>query len=378
MNIPKYNIDEAPANKGAPLLNSDKKSVSFDVHGSYKWALNASAELRKYIPKIVLTEYKLTSSSQARALKLGIAQAAESKLGSTVAGAQLGGNTLTAFGVNPGIAKLVGAGVGLLASTQINGKNVVGALTGFQNKTPYKDLYAGELTGFTYTLPYLHTDNMISSAIGAWQGVDAGAAANMVQKGVTAVGKSLGTIVGAATTAGVGALANTYETARAVGDMSLSLSEPGIAKETIKAFTPSQNGDTLTVTFYLFNTQEFKDIRDNWDFLFTLTYQNLPNRRSLNLMDPPCIYSVEVPGYKRFPAAVIEGLQVTNVGTTRLVNIDTGEVTSVVNSSSVKIIPEAYKVTMTIRSLVMNSRNIFYYMNSTADSPKVNIIEEEK
>jgi hypothetical protein len=78
-------------------------------------------------------------------------------------------------------------------------------------------------------------------------------------------------------------------------------------------------------------------------------------------MDPPCVYSVNVPGYKNFPIAVLEDYKVTNEGTTRIVNLDNGNIIEPGQANDrAKLIPEAYKVTLTLKCLLMNSRNIFY------------------
>jgi len=48
-----------------------------------------------------------------------------------------------------------------------------------------------------------------------------------------------------------------------------------------------------------------------------------------------------------------------------MVDITTGEVVSAysaLTNSNVKIIPEAYKVTISLQSLFINARNLFYYM----------------
>jgi len=63
-------------------------------------------------------------------------------------------------------------------------------------------------------------------------------------------------------------------------------------------------------------------------------------------------------------------LKVTNEGTTRLINMNTGDMVTIVDDN-VKMIPEAYKVTMTLRSLLSNTRNLFY--NSYNNSSKINV-----
>jgi hypothetical protein len=221
---------------------------------------------------------------------------------------------------------------------------------------------------------------MIASNIGTWNKVEESKTMQQLAKGAGAVGNAIAGDIGKAIAGYLGKEAkDIYEGASAINQAYLELTNPGVSKESVKAFAPSEIGDTLTTSFYLFNTQKQQDIQDNWNFLWTLTYQNLPNRKSINLMDPPCIYSVEVPGFKRFPWAVITGLKVQNVGTTRLIDITTGEIASVAqaaNNTNIKIIPEVYKVTITIQSLFMNSRNLFYYMKDGNISTKINVKDD--
>ena len=353
----------------APVLPTDK----WKVHGEYNWALNLGSntdDVRKYVPYIHLKEYNLTSSSQLNAYRLFISQLqAELNVANftgPISNSFL--NNLIAQGIIPG----TGQGDVYLGP---NNENKVGS---FSQNSPYYGLYQGKETGNEYYLPYLNPQSMTSN-LGSWKSIDgkdlaksmSGAAPTAIAgiplggpfettiKIVKALGADLGNVATAAELASK--LAGT----------------PGITKETIKAFTPNETGDTITTTFYLFNTQSAEDIKRNWEFLFTLTYQNLPNRKSLVRMDPPCIYTVEVPGFKRFPVAVISALKVDNVGTTRLVDITNGEMMPVedaANNLNVKIVPEAYKVTLTIQSLLINSRNLFYYGKNGPEGAKIQVI----
>jgi hypothetical protein len=366
MPAPTYNndIDKFPVNNGAPTLNASKADLNYNVHGDYAWALNASNSLRSFVPRIELKEYKVTSSAQLTQLKLSLAQNLSTVGSRLVFGAQIGNKLSTGY-----IGSIAVAGIAAITNTT--------TLLGFNANDPYEGLYQGDLTGFNYVLPYLSPDNMIASNIGTWNKVEESRTIQQLAKGAGAVGNAIAGDVGKTIAGYLGKeVKDIYEGASAINQAYLELTNPGVSKESVKAFAPSEIGDTLTTSFYLFNTQKQQDIQDNWNFLWTLTYQNLPNRKSINLMDPPCIYSVEVPGFKRFPWAVITGLKVQNVGTTRLIDITTGEIASVAqaaNNANIKIIPEVYKVTINIQSLFMNSRNLFYYMKDGNTSTKINV-----
>lgn len=414
-NTTPFNVTAKPTNGGAPLLTPNGTG-NFDVHGTFPWALNATPNLRKYVPKIVLTEYKVTSSAAARALKLMLAQGSESPLARASVGGAIGSTVGGAIGVAAGAGgatagAAAGAAVGALfggvgaipgaiiggiiggVGSSIGGQVVGGAvgaaagalgpnygdLTGFTNDSPYYGLYEGKPTGFTYDIPYLNVDSNMATMNGKWAAVTGEESSRLLATGGKALGGqlggSLGSLIGGL--AG-GAAAKTFNDAASIGAADLAFRNPGVSKESVKAYSPVDEGEKIKVSFYLYNTENVADIKKNWDFLFTLSYQNLPNRRSLNLMDPPSLYSVEVPNFKYFPAAVISSVQVANVGTTRMVDITTGEIvpTYAGNNSSVKIIPEAYLVTIDIQCLIMNSRNLFYYINDASVNNKITVIEK--
>jgi len=388
-----YRTCSTPTRGGAPILNADSQGnpdqpVAFNVHDTYAWALNGSAALKSYVPKIELTEFKLTSSSVAQALQLSIAQ----NTTNPVARAAFGANAGQAIGAIGGAAAglVTGGPLGAVAGATAGaaGGGILGAglatatdftsLFGFSANNPYKGLYVGNPTKFTYTLPYLSPDNMVATSIGTWSAVEEGKGAALITNAAKAAGHAAFGKLGSALAGKVaGGLEEGLKDATAINDAILMLSEPGVSKEKIKIFTPSEQGDSVTTTFYLFNTESVQDIVNNWYFLFTLTYQNLPNRRSINLMDPPCMYTVTVPGYKYLPVAYIDSMKVQNIGTTRLVDITTGNVSTVSDAavnSNVKIIPEAYKVTIKLQSVFMNSQNLFYYAANQSIS-KVSVFE---
>ena len=347
---------------GAPVIQTG----TWDVHGEYNWALNLgvnNGDIRNYIPRIELVEYDLTSSSQLNAYKLFLSQA-QDQLDIAVVG-QPNTNTVTS-----NLASFINNGVlpNGAPDKYLGPNNGVAQPGGFSNTDPYYGLYQGKPTDNKYYLPYLNPQNMTSS-LGTWKGIDG----NTIAKDVGNIAADkLGGLqfgpIGSGIVKEFQDLGIKLDAVNSVANVTSSLNAPGISKETIKAFAPNDTGDTITTTFYLFNTQSQAELENNWNFLFTLTYQNLPNRKSLSRMDPPCIYTITVPGFKRFPVAVITGLKVDNIGTTRLVDITTGEMVSVNKSNNenvkienVKIVPEAYKVTVTIQSLLINSRNLFYY-----------------
>lgn len=353
---------------GAPPLPYSPQQLN--VHADYSWTLS-DKEIRGYVPTIELIEYKLVQSGELISLKQSAAAIKESvaaQVAIGAAGAQRGAEAKNIFrSTAPGRrGSLINLGLDLAAPV-VGGAAAVGAFRGFVNQfsgleedNPYLGLYPAEPTKWSYVLPYLNIDNMVQID-NSWSPVD-----------TAAIGSALGALGGYT---GLGSLfkspdknkASPLEFLQAARQTELLLSNPGAAIEKIKKFTPADKGDQIGLTFYLFNTERFSDIKKNWEFLYTLTYQNLPNRRSINLLDPPCVYNVTVPGYKNFPVAVIENLKVTNEGTTRLIDIQTGEIVTNRADPNVKLIPEAFKVTLNIRSLLTPTKNLFLYSSNSKD-----------
>lgn len=338
---------------GAADLDSGS---SYNIHNDYSWTLNTGT-IRDYVPKITLKEYKLSQSGELSSFLNNLAATSESTAGTAVRAAGAGAIVAALLGRSRGTGAAIGAGVGLLGGA---GLQQLGSLAGVGPLKPYQGLYPAAKTNNIYYLPYLNVENMSDAAgsAGGWRSVEETISKNLAQVGKAGLVATTGKLAGQLSNI-IGAVNQAGEAAR---QLEFAIGSPGAAVEKIKAFAPKDEGDTINVVFYLSNTTKKEDIQKNWNFLYKLTYQNLPNRRSTNLLDPPCVYDVEVQGFKRFPIAVIESLKITNEGTTRLVDITTGEITNTEgNNSNVKLIPEAFKVSISIRSLLMNTRNLFSY-----------------
>ena len=89
------------------------------------------------------------------------------------------------------------------------------------------------------------------------------------------------------------------------------------------------------------------------------------------MLDAPPLYRATVIGYKTLPVCYIEDLKIENVGAVRLIDIgpttDKNNAANSVlrgaeaNSDTVKMIPEAYKISFILKSAFMNSQNIFVF-----------------
>ena len=426
-----YKIAEVANKFGAPyLVPFGNSEITYNVWGNseYPWSVSPKS-VTQYIPKITLKEYRLKYSSELLSLINSAKGRAEafnrvSWLGSNdvtniLAGALAAGTTIrgtaivtqtainaaarlgdlaaAAAGVRggPAVADAARAAVanvkGIAQAAAAAAENAAGFAAGnvlvnsIQNTLadpenlflsfgsarksdkglmdPYDGLYYATATNINYDLPYVSIDNMVSiNSTWGEPGKE-----SIINKAFDTAKEFLSNNAKGAKFA-----FTTFDLNVLTKEASLAAAEPGFAREKIKGYAPSDKGDTLTLTFYLYNTLSLEQIRNNWEFLYVLTYQNLPNRRSVNLLDPPCVYEVTVPGHKHFPIASIEGLTVQNVGTTRCINIYTGELsTPDANSGAVKIVPEAYQVKLTIRNLLTTTQNIFKWSDTSSNAVSV-------
>jgi hypothetical protein len=198
---------------------------------------------------------------------------------------------------------------------------------------PYEGLYITEDTGFKYVLPYF--DDMQSMINNSFTEND-----EMLGPS-TLLGKTISKIRSA-----------TESLARLA-----YFTEPGLYIERPKFYSFRRNGDTIKFSFPLINTgwSTFDDVSVNWQLAFLLSYQNLPNRRTREVIDPPVIYEVTIPGVKYIPFAYIKSLDISYLGSRRQMALT---VPSTGGTSGITtIVPDAYVVTITIEGLVADSRN---------------------
>ena len=112
------------------------------------------------------------------------------------------------------------------------------------------------------------------------------------------------------------------------------------------------NLESITITFPLYNTGSTREAYQNYSFCNLITFQNLKTRTSYLTFIPPKIYKVSTNalGGIYWPAAIMQNISIESIGTTRALNEFGG---------GTLLIPEAYKVSLTLQQLVPNSSNIF-------------------
>lgn len=192
----------------------------------------------------------------------------------------------------------------------------------------YIGIYYTKQTGLKYVLPYFG-DNLIG------------------------IENSFGATAQEKTTWG-----SAVETGQAVVNevsATVNLAQPGTFIERPKHYQYPTEGKSLTVTFPLVNTyrrNQYIPYQQNYELLWTLSFQNKPFRTSFSRIMPPKIYTLTIPGQEFFPYCYISNMQVNFMGTRRLlpVTLPTGKT---VNTT----IPDAYMVTITFTSLLANIGN---------------------
>lgn len=214
-------------------------------------------------------------------------------------------------------------------------KNIEGLNSSYLKS--YEGLYITEDTKFTYYLPYF-TDtwnqvmNNFSENLGIFEGGNFAKGLNMIQ--------------GAAES--LAAFAN--------------FKEPGIYIERPKFYSFPGSGDVIEIKFPLINTgnSNHDDVRRNWQLVFMLTYQNRPNRRSRELIDPACIYEINIPGTKYLPYAWMREIKIDFVGARRTMPLSVPVLGGF--STIDAIVPDAYMVSITLEGLIAESQNFLAAM----------------
>ena len=164
---------------------------------------------------------------------------------------------------------------------------------------PYYGLYGATPTGFEYYFPHFEADwKTIDSKWADWQGGGgflSEAYSNFFSK--------------------QGFLKTIESTAL------LSPNVLGASIERPKSYTYGASEPSVDVKLELLNTADEADVIRNWQLIYLLLYQNLPNKTNKVMLEPPVIYEVEIPGSFYTPYAYISNLKITNRGATRLMRL---------------------------------------------------------
>jgi len=237
---------------------------------------------------------------------------------------------------------------------------------------PYKNLYITEPTGWEYYMPYF--DNYNNSQANAFTSDAPG-------------GNPF-----------LGILKEATDLVTDIAEITSLIAAPKFANvtqitfvERAKFYSYGGEGEEFSFSFPLINTGSctFEDVVRNWELLFLLMYNNKPARRSVSIIDPPVIYQVEIPGVKFLPFCYLSSMSIQFRGTRRALSFDLSTldtlnveqgasvnpqtiipetINGVLGFSALKskdrqvntIIPDAYVVTLTVKSLLPETKNFMY------------------
>ena len=375
--IPKLGPAGTQANNvsnGGSTAGNQQVNVVRDFYWTYSKPGDVS---RSEVPKIILTERALRTNALISQLKYSLGAAIDTapavvatlsqfskdisltQLIQKIPGANALGNNV-ASGASPAGAAIANSGPGQYAADLAAQANKVASdnNTTIANSPilkPYQNLYLTEPTGWVYILPYF--DN--NQATQGNQFSDSGSQAG-------SIGKLMGTAANIATDA---------------AEIASAIASPTQVTyvERAKFYNyASDGGESITVEFPLINTGSvtYDDVVRNWQLLFLLVYQNRPGKTGLNVVEQPVIYQVEVPGVKFFPYCYITSIGIEFVGSRREMSINIPSNGTTVNNTSTSttsnnsvttiktIIPDAYKVRISLQSMTANSKNFMQHMIS--------------
>ena len=171
----------------------------------------------------------------------------------------------------------------------------------------------------------------------------------------------------------VGKIDEGYDFVKNIGDRLTT----GFAMDFAKSYNYGSENPETKINFILDNTYDsFTDkegvpsYQKNWELIFLLLYQNLPNKRNRLFFDPPVIYRADVPGVFHYLYSYMSKLEVTALGNTQprkiSLNIKDNKESTDNKQSTETLIPEAFNVSITLKSLLPETKNLFLNSYNTS------------
>lgn len=301
-------LQEKPNNNSRVYGTSDGSSQIIDVVNEMSWTLS-NKNSRRDVPRMRLVEYQQTT-------------------GQLIAACIYFSRVIKDFNFN---------------SASNNS---------FTNKSDpieiYKLKYFGEKTGYEYSIPYFNPKNISRNNS---FGNDGNPFQSLLDFGGSYRASSF-----------ISGIREGFEYINSLKNIANASIQGQINFEFPKGWE-NTSPETYSTTFDLINTTNMNDVVNNWKLCHLLSYQNSPSRRNFAIIDPPVIYSMSIPGIVDLPVCYINDLEITNLGNTRIVQIE----------GKKRIIPEAYRIKISLSSLLLPSRNI---MASTKDGKTVEVISD--
>lgn len=318
---------------GVPVIRKDHNII--DVVREYDWTFSKNKNLRDEVPYIRIHEFKLAANTYLSSLITSVLlfpSAMEKNVqpvkNAVEAISKLIPKSETFDKFMGGLTDLKD-GVSNFASNVSNTLNLKARFGDVNTdnwpddiKDHYSQLYIRKATGQSYIFPYFSSDyySIANTFSDTFDSVNNPSILGEMMSNVSKV-------------------INEYSQRWSAA----ALTEPGMYVQRPKFYDFATDGKTIDVEFYLYNTLNPNSYYKNMELLTKLIIQNTPRRYSRLLVDPPCIYEVDVPGRCFYPYAFISSLNVNFVGTKRMIED--------------RIVPDAFKVTIQFKSLTTEVNN---------------------
>lgn len=205
-----------------------------------------------------------------------------------------------------------------------------------QHLEPYQRLYSTIPTGFKYKFPYF--DDTYKDITTSFDG-GAGDQSQLPFQKLVATGTSL-----------IGSVVNTFNALK-----------PGTYIEAPKYPSFPTSAYSYTASFPLLNTVSFEQTFRNWQLLFMLVYQNLPNRVNRSVILPPKLYECRIPGvwYSRY--SHISRISINMRGSRREMQFESEGLGLLEGGGLMKVlVPDAWEVSIDVQELIPESQNYMF------------------
>jgi len=363
-------VSSNTASGGSGILGGGGGSGGLvDVVNNFYWTYSKLRESRTETPRIILKEKRLKANALISQLKYSFG-VARSNIGAGLNALSPGATNLLSKWFSQAQNTELGQ-----AATQYT-RDVYGKYGSFLKDNndvynsgnpylyPYQNLYITEPTGWEFHLPYFDNYN------------------NSQQNGFS---QDMGS------NPFLGLLKDATDAVTDIAEVTNVLRNPTQITfvERAKFYNYPTEGEDFSFSFPLINTGSatFEDVVRNWELVFLLMYNNKPARKNKSVVEPPPIYQVEIPGVKFLPFCYISNMSVSFKGTRREIKfglststelgVDTGTTnpanilnnvidritgfTARVSRNEIStIVPDAYVVNITVKSLIPESKNFMY------------------
>lgn len=334
--------------------NSYDGTGAIDVVKDYPWTLSKHKD-RDDIPQIILHEHRNDESAILRQIAFygtgAIGQALNFDWGSLAYNV---GNLATFGGVGFldsvfGVSKLIESWKSATSSGDL--------------LTVYDEIFPDRPTGNTYYFPYF-TKGFMELSSPQWEQLDdIGASINNMMQGAADLTMALGKGLDSNTLQNAAQLTDWVRQggimAKEAAMTGMKFAYPVVGIFDRPRIFASHNEREVTIEFPLYNTIDSGHWEGNRDLIYMLMTQFLYLKNSYITGYPPCYYRVFVPGQYFSFASCVTDFRVTNLGNIRRIGANN--------------VPDAYQISLTLKEMVIPSRNQFEAMLNGEASSRVNV-----